>query len=155
MKHLIATLAVFAVIFSVCAQQKSIDGKKGKANEYDIFSFSFAPGISTAPDFVDAYGIRIGIPVAHGKKSYVAGLEFGIVGAMTSHVCGVQTSLIFTSASNKVEGLQMSLVNSAENVEGLQLGLVNTARGRSFQIGLINIIRNSPLVCFPFINARF
>ena len=104
---------------------------------------------------MNVYGIRVGIPVSHGKESYVAGIDAAIVGAMTSQVYGLQISFIYTSASKNVDGLQLSLVNYAKIMNGLQLGIVNVAHDRSFQIGLINVIRESPLMVFPFANVCF
>ena len=155
MKRFFSILVLFSVMFTLSAQQAQPAKKAQKTKEYDIFTFAFAPGISTSPDYVNTCGIRIGIPISHGKDSYVAGIDVAIIGAMTSQVYGLQASLIYTSAAKGVDGLQFSIVNNAGTIHGLQLGLVNVARDRSFQIGLINVIRESPLMVFPFVNVRF
>ena len=44
----------------------------------------------------------------------------------------------------------------ADEVEGFQLGLVNyTRRMRGIQVGVVNIIRDSPLFFWPITNAYF
>lgn len=155
MKRFLSILILFTVMFSLCAQQTESEKNVQKKNEYDVFTFAFAPGVSTSPDYVNTCGIRIGIPISHGKEAYVAGIDVAIIGAMTSQVYGLQTSFIYTSAEKGVDGMQFSIVNNAGTINGLQLGIVNVARDRSFQVGLINVIRESPLMVFPFVNVRF
>ena len=155
MKRFLSFLVLFAVIFTLSAQQAKPAKKAQKTKEYDVFTFSFAPGISTSPDYVNTCGIRIGIPLTHGRESYTAGIDFAIIGAMTSQVYGLQISFIYTLAAKNADGLQLSLVNYAKIMNGLQLGIVNVAHDRSFQIGLINVIQESPLMVFPFANVCF
>ncbi len=141
------TLFAVLCLFSVCTLQ-------AQENEYEFFSLTICPGISTAPDSVDVYGLRIGVPVAFGSDSFVAGVEASILAGMSSGIYGIQTAPFYVSADH-VSGLQFSIVNIAKTVYGLQLGVVNVAEDVAFQIGLINYIENSPLTVFPIINVKF
>ena len=57
--------------------------------------------------------------------------------------------------SKAIGGLQFALLNFTDRMSGLQLGIVNIAEEQSFQLGLVNVIKNSPLPFFPIINFRF
>ena len=91
---------------------------------------------------------------ASGGPAPVYGVESSILYAGTDEVNGVQASLI-TTDSKETTGLQFSLVNFSVKVAGLQLGIVNIADDEAFQLGIVNIIRNSPMPCLPIVNAFF
>ncbi len=73
-------------------------------------------------------------------------------------VRGVQFNLgLLGNHADDVDGVQISATcNSAANVKGLQFGIVNYCEAMSgIQIGLLNIIRTSPLPFLPIVNASF
>lgn len=149
--------ALFAAVcmFSVCTlQAQEAKKQQPRENDYEFFSLTICPGISTAPDSVDVYGLRIGAPVAFGNDSFVAGIELSILAGMSSGVYGLQAAPIFVT-SEHVEGIQFSVVNIVKTIYGLQLGVVNVAEDAAFQIGLINYIENSSVPLLPIINIRF
>ncbi len=85
----------------------------------------------------------------------VTGFQPGFCGNIaTGDVDGFQAGL-FNVAVN-VNGVQLSGVNVARGeVCGTQLGFVNIAKKKSFQFGLVNIIKDGPLPFFPFFNFSF
>ena len=155
MKRNAVFAAAAALLLALCPLQGAEGKEKAPAeNEYEFFSLTVCPGISTAPDAVDVYGVRIGAPIGFGDDSFVAGIELSILAGMSSGIYGLQAAPMFVSA-DRVEGIQFSVVNIVRTIYGLQLGVVNVARDTAFQIGLINYIRESPLPVFPFVNVRF
>ncbi len=121
--------------------------------DWTFIAFSFGTDIPADAATTSVYGVKIGVP-ATGGPAPVYGVDASILYAGTDEVNGVQTSLI-TTDSKKTTGLQFSLVNFSVKVAGLQLGIVNVADDEAFQLGLVNIIRNSPMPCLPIVNAFF
>lgn len=122
-------------------------------NPWDIIQIGIWRGVGTNQNIVDVYGIRAGLPVCGGEAA-VSGLEIGLLGAGSDEVNGFQWGVL-GAVSEKIRGLALGLVTVSTTVNGVQIGVVNIARERSFQIGLINIISDSPLTCFPFVNVKF
>ncbi len=136
--------------------QKAETAKTVPETAWEFLSIAFFPGFTTSPDFINVYGLRLGVPIGFGEFSSVTGVEGSMLVSMTRHVYGVQAAPLFNSAQ-RVEGLQAStLVNYASNeVLGLQLGLINIAGTKSCQIGLVNIIHDSWLPFTILFNIRF
>ena len=108
--------------------------------DWTFIAFSFGTDVPADAATTSVYGVKIGVP-ATGGPAPVYGVDASILYAGTDEVNGVQASLI-TTDSKKTTGLQFSLVNFSVKVAGLQLGIVN-------------IIRNSPMPCLPIVNAFF
>ncbi len=126
-----------------------------QTQEWDFISFTFVPGVPPSAEVLNVYGVKVGIPFGFGEKALVAGTELSIIGSMTTRLYGVQGAVIYNT-TDAIDGLQASFcANVANTVRGLQFGCVNVAKDTSFQIGLVNIIRDSPVKFFPFINFRF
>ena len=123
------------------------------ATEWEFFSLSFIPGVPSDAETRTVCGIKVGVPISTGVAP-VYGVEAGVFWAGTDDVAGIQCSLIGTM-SKAVAGLQFALLNITDRMAGLQLGIVNIAEEQSFQLGLVNVIKNSPLPFFPIINFRF
>lgn len=121
--------------------------------DWTFIAFSFGTDIPADAATTSVYGVKIGVP-ATGGPAPVYGVDASILYAGTDEVNGVQASLI-TTDSKKTTGLQFSLVNFSVKVAGLQLGIVNVADDEAFQLGLVNIIRNSSVPCLPILNVRF
>lgn len=121
--------------------------------DWTFIAFSFGTDVPADAATTSVYGVKIGVP-ATGGPAPVYGVDASILYAGTDEVNGVQTSLI-TTDSKKTTGLQFSLVNFSVKVAGLQLGIVNVADDEAFQLGLVNIIRNSSVPCLPILNVRF
>lgn len=73
----------------------------------------------------------------------VDGSQVSIVN-ITEQLKGGQISLV-TNVAEQVKGFQLSLVNVVTRNIGPQLGLINVAERSSFQLGLININKKSPM----------
>ncbi len=121
--------------------------------DWTFIAFSFGTEIPADAATTSVYGVKIGVP-AGGGPAPVYGVEASVLYAGTDEVNGVQTSLI-TTDSKRTTGLQFSLVNFSVKVAGLQLGIVNIADDEAFQLGVVNIIRNSSVPCLPIVNAFF
>ena len=157
MKFFLSILTVFALLTSVyaqTAQKAAAQAPEKTGSDYEFFSLAFFPGVSTSPDYVDVYGVRLGAPVSFGDHSFVAGAELAVLAAMTSGIYGLQSAGLFVTA-DRVEGVQFSIVNNAKMVYGLQLGLVNLSEDAAFQIGLVNYIKNSKVPFLPILNVCF
>ena len=122
------------------------------AGEWDIFSLMFTDGIPAGSAQTPVCGFKIGAPMCGGAEVY--GLEASLFWSGTKEVYGVKCSVI-ASGGAKAGGLQLALVNFIDAMSGLQLGIVNVAQDSAFQIGLVNIIKNSPVKFMPIINCRF
>jgi len=72
----------------------------------------------------------------------------------SGNVSGVQLAVV-TNISDNVTGFQSSLINSAANVRGMQFGLINMAKGKSFQMGLLNYIDGAAIPMLPLVNFKF
>ena len=151
MKIFFAALAACLFSLPLLAQEA-----QPKAEQpWDFISFTFVPGVPQTADVFNVYGVKVGVPVGFGSGTFVAGVEGSIFASMSDEVYGVQAAPLFNSAK-KLEGLQAStLVNNADTVTGLQFGIVNFAKDKSFQIGIVNIIEDSSVPFFPFVNFRF
>ena len=163
MKKSLLLLAVTALsVFSAVAAEPAAPAKSAPQpavaeppRDYDwtFIAFSFGKDIPVDAATTSVYGVKIGVP-ASGGPAPVYGVEGSILYAGTDEVNGVQASLI-TTDSKETTGLQFSLVNFSVKVAGLQLGIVNIADDEAFQLGIVNIIRNSPMPCLPIVNAFF
>ena len=154
MKLLRAVISACLLTLSVPAQEAS----KPQAEEdqpWDFISFTFVPGVPRTADIYNVYGVKAGIPIGFGTGTFVAGVEGSVFASMSDEVYGVQASPLYNCAK-KIAGLQAAfLVNNADSADGLQFGLVNIAKHNSFQIGLLNFIKDSSVPFLPFINFRF
>ena len=122
------------------------------AGEWDIFSLMFTDGIPAGCAETPVCGFKIGAPMCGGTEVY--GLEASLFWSGTEKVYGLKCSVI-ASGGAKAGGLQLALVNFIDAMSGVQLGIVNVAGDSAFQIGLVNIIKNSPVKFMPIINCRF
>lgn len=120
---------------------------------WDIIQIGIWDGLGPNQNQVDVYGVRAGLPVCGGAAK-VIGAEIGILGAATDEVGGFQWGVL-AAISKKITGVTLGIFTKSVTVNGVQIGIVNVAKDRSFQIGLINIISDSPLSCFPFVNVKF
>lgn len=139
-------LFLIAVV-GVCASLGAL------ADGWDFFSLSFMPGVPSDSALRTVCGVKIGAPISTGTAP-VYGVEAAVFWAGTDEVDGIQCSFIGTKGK-AVSGLQFAIINIADSMAGLQLGIVNIADTESFQIGLINVIKDSPIPFLPIINARF
>ena len=90
-------LTAIACLFAVCTlQAQEAKAQPSQENDYEFFSLTVCPGVSTAPDSVDVYGFRIGAPVAFGNDSFVAGIELSILAGMSNEVYGLQAAPILS-----------------------------------------------------------
>ena len=101
---------------------------------------------------VPVNGVKVGAPISDGAR--VNGVEGAVLYAGSTEVNGLQGSLIAASADT-VGGLQLSLFNQVRDCCGLQLGIVNMAEGKSFQIGLLNYVKDAWIPYFPVVNFKF
>ena len=148
MKKILAVAVVSVLaLFSVYADDSS------SAGEWDIFALSFTENAPADAALIDICGIKAGAPISGGSAS-VYGVEGAVFWAGTKNVYGVKCSLIATDGDAGA-GLQLALCNFINRFAGLQLGIFNYAKEEAFQIGLINIIENSPVKFLPIINCRF
>ena len=157
MKFFLSILTAFALLAVAHAQaprKAQAQAAPQTSSDYEFFSLAFFPGVSTSPDYVNVYGVRLGAPVSVRHHSSGAGTELAGLAGMTSEIYGLQAAGFFVTA-NKVEGIQFSIVNNAKKVYGLQLGLINLSEDAAFQIGLINYIKNSKVPFLPIINICF
>ena len=84
----------------------------------------------------------------------LTGVQLGLIN-QTENTYGVSFGLL-NIASNRLKGVQCGLLNSAMAVHGVQLGLLNYTEFMSgVQIGLVNIILDSKIPVFPFVNLCF
>lgn len=154
MKFILCSLFVSLLVFGAAAQEKS-SAPPAKEQQWDFLSITFVPGVPRTADVFNVYGLKLGLPIGFGSGSFVAGVEGSLFVSMSDEVYGVQAAPLFNNG-RKIEGLQAStLVNIADNVKGLQFGIVNVAKEKSFQIGLLNFIKDSSVPFFPFVNFRF
>lgn len=121
--------------------------------DWDFFQLGFWFGIPSQTENTDVYGVKVGAPGCGGKGT-VTGVETSVVASGTDHVNGISSSVL-VATSKHVKGFQGSVVNYCDTVDGVQLGILNMAKDESFQIGIINYIKNSPIPVLPIINVRF
>ncbi len=150
---MIVLFFVFPCVCSLSAQD-SVQGKSD-TQEYQSWEFiqiGFCVGMPSNQDTARATGIRIGAPISGGTAA-VDGLEAAVLGAASDKVNGVQFSIV--NVSKEVNGIQLGLVNVGGIARWLQLGVVNVADGQTFQIGLLNFTEDGFLPCFPLFNFKF
>ena len=83
---------------------------------------------------------------------HMNGLQFGTFAAKTATANGVQLSAVYTEAQ-KINGLQVGLVNRTGRLRGLQVGLVNVAeRGCGLQVGGFNSAGSGLAGFLPIVN---
>ena len=83
---------------------------------------------------------------------HMNGLQFGTFAAKTATANGVQLSAVYAEAQ-KVNGLQVGLVNRTGRLRGLQVGLVNMAeKGCGLQVGGFNCAGSGLAGCLPVLN---
>ncbi|GEM_PF-188405 len=85
------------------------------------------------------------------------GLQSAAIAIADGDLAGVQFGAVYSHCSGEFNGLQTGLVNYSDEMNGLQLGFVNITRymGSGVQIGLVNVIQNSPVPFLPIVNAKF
>ena len=108
-------------------------------------------------------GRMTGLQVAglFNESAWMHGIQLQVSpigGNRTVEMQGLQVSLVLPgNSATHLNGAQIGIgLNRADRIEGLQLGLVNYARHmHGVQIGLLNIIRESALPVCPIVNASF
>lgn len=144
-------LLVCALFAALLAAPLAANEKESKP--WDIVQIGIWDGLGPNQNQVDVYGVRAGLPVC-GGTTRVIGAEIGILGAATDEVGGFQWGVL-AAVSKKISGVALGIFTKSVTVNGVQIGVVNVAKDRSFQVGLINVITDSPLTCFPFVNVKF
>ena len=201
MKTLLFAAACAVVMAGRANDAALIDEALPPADGWSPLGFAVMPaGYMQFPGAAsDVDGLRLGLTMAHNRQ--VSGIDIGAIGSWADgeinglscsgiyRQCGgaafgIHLSSTLNYASARLNGCQVSLVNSAYLVNGLQLGLVNyvseenglqvgafnlaeTMRGvqvglvnttmncSGIQIGLGNIIGESPLTACVFMNVWF
>ena len=149
-----ACLAGFAAEESAAPQPAPAAEPKtaSDADRWDFLQIGFLPGAPTDMLNYPVYGVKIGAPICHGAPVY--GVEASVLYSGSETVCGFQGSLIY-SESEKLTGLQLSVVNFVKDCAGVQIGVFNSAETRSFQIGLLNHIKDGALPWCILFNCKF
>ncbi|MFA6290718.1 MAG: hypothetical protein WC637_02990 [Victivallales bacterium] len=147
------TANVFAQDAAAAKQPVKKDAAAPVLNDWEFFELVFIPGVPSSSRYSKIYGIKIGAPIS-GGSGIVDGLEASLFASMTANVNGFQTAGFYVE-SQKVNGLQFSIVNSADDVGGVQLGIVNIAQKKGFQIGLVNYIKDGAVPFLPIVNFNF
>jgi hypothetical protein len=102
----------------------------------------------------DGFGAQIAL---FNKVGKFTGMQYGVVN-IAGTLSGLQ--LAFFNKAEDIKGSQLGFINLARQASGLQFGFLNKttneAKTTLFQLGLINLNRNSSLLrFFPFINFQF
>lgn len=102
----------------------------------------------------DIWGMDLGLGVNESRDIY--GIQMtGILNSIRD-LYGIQIAGVVNDASNKMKGIQMSIVNLAKVSTGVQVGMVNyTEQMDGMQFGLLNIIKDGWLPFFPILNISF
>ncbi len=140
-------------LFIVGAVSLSANDLLNEEKPWDFLGVSFVRGVPSSSNESNIGGIRLGLPVAGGDNR-VYGIEVGAACCWTWEVVGVQTAPLFC-VSEKLSGLQASPVNVTGKIEGLQFGLVNIADEATFQLGLVNYMRDGILPYTIILNFKF
>ncbi len=135
-------MAIFGLMFTAAAEE-----------EWDVFAISFTDEVPVNAATTTIYGVKVGVPITAGPAP-VYGVDCAVGWAGTQKVSGFQGSLGVADCK-ELSGLQLSLVNFGVKIAGVQLGVVNISEETAFQIGILNIIKKSPVVALPVINCRF
>lgn len=160
----LSIIIVFSLTASVFAQdtaaakqpvkkEAASPAKVQALNDWEFFELVIMPGVPSSSLNSKIYGVKVGAPISSGN-GIVDGVEAALFTAMTANVNGFQTAVFFTE-SQKMNGLQFSIVNYAEDVGGVQLGVVNMAQKKGFQIGILNYIKDGMIPFLPVINFKF
>ena len=123
-----------------------------ESDRWDFLQIGFLPGAPSDMLHFPVYGIKIGAPICHGAPVY--GLEASVLYSGSEKIRGFQGSLIFCE-SEDLAGLQLSIVNFVKSCAGVQIGVFNSAETQSFQIGLLNHIKDGALPWCILINCKF
>ena len=145
-------ILVFAVLVTGTVSLRAND-LLNEEKPWDFLGVSFISGVPSSADESNVGGIRIGLPVAGGENK-VYGVEIGAACCWTEEVAGVQTAPLFC-VSDKLSGLQASPVNVTKKVKGIQFGLVNIADDATFQLGIVNYMRDGVLPYTIIFNFKF
>jgi hypothetical protein len=132
----------------------------GAARGVQLASIGYSNG-STAG------GVRIGGVFGHGAGRF-SGMALGgvvevsqddVVGAQMSGALALNTATVTglqvggaVGIAQRIEGLQLSLINVGGSVDGAQIGLVNIAgEVKGVQLGLVNVAREVKGVSLAFV----
>lgn len=148
MKKTIAVFTLLTLFGSI-----SFAGAASKDLPWDFFGVVLFPGTPSSSNYSNVGGLRFGLPVSGGDTK-VYGIETAIFSCHTKEVRGLQTAPLFC-VSTRIKGIQASPVNVADDVDGMQFGLVNISRNATFQLGLVNYMKNGFLPFFPIVNFKF
>lgn len=155
-KILIASLCAASV---ACQGEESllIDEALPPAKGWSLVGFALAPvRFMQFPNVEsDVHGLGIGLTAGHNRQvngidiaafaNWAEGEINGIACSGIANSCGGATFAIHLApvvnySSGRLNGMQISTVNSAYGVNGFQAGLVNyMLEGGGFQIGLFNV----------------
>ncbi len=155
-KFLFGMMMVAAVMLGVAAQEKiEVVELPPPEPEYSwtFLNIGLFPGMPSEGAYTTTWGVKLGIPICDGEAP-VNGAEISVFHSGTDKVNGLQGSLISCN-SQQVNGVQLGVVNLSVKVFGVQIGVVNIADDETFQIGLVNIIKNGSIYCLPLINFNF
>ncbi len=114
---------------------------------YGIQASSFGPSIATNLKGLQAVGTL-------GMVENLEGAQIAPVTMVKKKLTGIQFGAVNLS-KDSLTGFQGGAVNIAKKVKGLQFGVFNYSDGKTFQIGGINIIKNSWLPFMIGINFKF
>lgn len=148
MKKMIITMALLC-LFGV----SSFAEDATKELPWDFFSVVFYPGVPSSSSYANVGGMRFGLPVS-GGDTVVYGIETAVFCCTSKEVGGLQTAPLFC-VSTRIKGIQASPVNIAKDVVGMQFGLVNISDNATFQLGVINYMKNGIVPFLPIINFKF
>ncbi|NOY75091.1 MAG: hypothetical protein GXP32_04785, partial [Kiritimatiellaeota bacterium] len=142
MKKTIATFILLSFFGAV-----SFAGDASENLPWDFFGLVLFPGTPSSSNYSNVSGLRFGLPVSGGDTK-VYGIETAIFCCCTKEVRGIQTAPLFC-VSTRITGIQASPVNIADDVVGMQFGLVNISKNATFQLGLVNYMKNGILPFLP------
>jgi hypothetical protein len=144
---------VFAQDASAAKQPVKKDAPVKALNDWEFFELAFVPGVPSSSVNSKIYGVKVGAPISSGN-GIVDGVEASLFTSMTDNVNGFQTAGFYVD-TQKMNGLQFSIVNSADDLGGVQLGIVNMTQKKGFQIGFVNYIKDGMIPFLPVINFKF
>ncbi len=164
MKKLLIAAFAFCLASAAFAEDAAIVAKapaqaqpaaQSCQEDWDFLSVAFYPDVPPTANEVNVRGVKLGLPTSFGERSKVVGTELSLFASTTKQVKGFQAALLYCVA-DKVVGLQANpIVNVAKSVEGVQMGLINCSEGSSFQFGLVNYIKDSPVPFMILVNCKF
>lgn len=182
-KLCVALIACLSAVVGFCDEATATEApvvpelKRVETRRVDYVNLSFS-----GEDYIDIIGLRLTLA---GRCNDLTGLDLSIAGE-AQNAYGLQLALarnkvydraealqvaIFNNSANRLDGVQVSLVNDTSFGRGLQLGLINigddftglqlglinsTNTMEGYQLGLINVIKSSNWFSFlPVINIGF